>query len=602
MKSSQRFFTLLKPYKGKLALVIFTNCLSVFFSIATMMLIEPFVKLIFKGETTHLSGIGEWLMSLVYLFITPSSGLHSLFGIVIFVVLLFLFKNLFYFLAQCFMAPIRSDFVCQLRNALYKKTLILPLSYFSEQKKGDIVSRAINDAQDLEFSLLVAFKQLLSDPLTVLFYLTSLFILSYKLTLCVLVLLPLAALVITSISKKLKRQSKEAQNKLGLLTAHVEESLLGLRIIKGFNAQTHAESVFEKYNHLVADLKKRILRRVDMASPMSEVLGIASVMIILVIGGVLILSGSDTLTAELFITYIALFSQIINPAKNISTAWSNYKRGLAGLDRIYEILDAEEVIVEKQNALPIKKFDNEIVFKDVTFAYEQKPVLKNINGRIAKGEVIALVGVSGSGKSTLLDLLPRFYDLTGGDILIDGISVKDFVIDDLRGLFALVSQDVVLFNESVFHNIAFGRDDVSYEAVVAAAKTANAYDFIMALPQQFDTIIGDRGLSLSGGQRQRLSIARAVLRNAPILLLDEATSAMDTESERIVQDALNKVMQNRTSIVVAHRLSTIQHADCIWVMQEGEIIEKGTHDELLHLNGKYRTLLETQNGTKTFSV
>lgn len=598
MKSPNRFLPLLKPYKGKLALVILTNCLSVFFSIATMMLIEPFVKLIFKGETSHLSGIGEWLMRLVNLFIDTSAERESLFGIVIFVVLLFLFKNIFCFLAQCFMAPIRSDFVCQLRNALYKKTLILPLSYYSEQKKGDMVSRAINDAQDLEFTLLGAFKQLLTDPLTVIFYLVSLFVLSYKLTLCVLLLLPLSALVITTISKKLKRQSKEAQNKLGLLTAHVEETLLGLRVIKGFNAQAHAEAVFEKYNQLVADLKKRISRRVDMASPMSEFLGITSVMIILVIGGIIILSGKNILTAELFITYIALFSQIINPAKNISTAWSNYKRGLAGLDRIYEILDAEEMIVEKENALHIKQLERGIELKDVTFAYEQKAVLKNINGRIDKGKVIALVGASGSGKSTLVDLLPRFYDLTGGVILIDGTPVKDLVINDLRALFALVSQDVVLFNESVYHNIAFGREDVSYEEVMAAAKTANAYDFIMELPQQFDTIIGDRGLSLSGGQRQRLSIARAVLRNAPILLLDEATSAMDTESERIVQDALNKVMQNRTSVVVAHRLSTIQHADCIWVMQDGEIIERGTHEELLRMGGKYRTLLETQNGKK----
>lgn len=408
------------------------------------------------------------------------------------------------------------------------------------------------------------------------------------------VLLPPAVFLIGRITKSLRGRSLEAKNKLGILLAHVEETILGLRIIKGFNAQDHANEVFATHNREFSHLQQRIHRRADLASPLSEFLGVTVVMIILVVGGMIVLNGNSNLSAALFITYIALFSQIINPAKNISTAISNYRRGISALDRIYDVLDAEEVIEQKTTAIPISKFNNLIEFKDVSFAYRQVPVLQNINCTIPKGALVALVGQSGSGKSTLVDLLPRFYDVISGEIMIDGVNIQDFVIDDLRSLFAIVSQDVILFNDTIFNNIAFGQSETTKEQVIEAAKIANAYDFIMELPDGMDTIIGDRGLSLSGGQRQRISIARAILRNAEILILDEATSAMDTESEKLVQDALDKVMKNRTSIVIAHRLSTIQYADMIMVMEEGRIVEQGSHQALLTLRGRYCQLVNIQ--------
>ncbi|MCQ2286887.1 MAG: ABC transporter ATP-binding protein/permease [Bacteroidales bacterium] len=592
MNNRKRFLTLIKPYKGKLALVVITNTFAVIFSIAVMMLIEPFVKLIFKGETSNLSPIGNKLMEIASFFVDTNQNSYSLLAIIVFVITLFILKNGFSFFAQCLMAPVRSDFVRTLRNNLYDKVLRLPLAYFSEQRKGDVISRAVNDAQEIEFTMLNALKQMLTQPITVVFYLVALLILNYKLTLFALLLLP-ALLLIGKLSRKLKRQSLEAKTKLGILFSHLEESLLGLRIIKGFNAQAHAEDVFDRQNTEYSDLMTRIHRRTDIASPISEFLGITLVMIVLVVGGLIVIRGDSTLTAELFIAYIAIFTQIINPGKEIATANSNFKRGLSTMDRIYEILDVDEVINDKENALNIQSFEQNIELRNVSFSYGEKKVLNNMNGLINKGEIIALVGPSGAGKSTLTDLLPRFYDTTEGAILVDGHDIRDYVINDLRSLYSIVSQDIVLFNDTIFSNIAFGKKEVTQEAVIEAAKTANAYDFIMSLPEGFDTNIGDRGLNLSGGQRQRISIARAVLRNAPILILDEATSAMDTESEQLVQNALDKVMKDRTSIVVAHRLSTIQNADCIWVIENGEIIERGTHTQLLAMNGKYSRLLHT---------
>lgn len=594
MKAQRKLIPLIKPYIGKLLLVVLINIAAVFFSILTFMLIEPFVKLIFTGESSGLSMIGAWLIRQVSRIMDISASSSSLLGMTLFVFVLFFFKNVFFFLAQVVMAPVKSDFVRQIRNKMYDKVLILPISFFSDQKKGDVISRAVNDTQEIEFTVLKALQQFLTDPITIIFYLITLGFLHLKLTIFVLVLLPPAVFLIGRITKSLRGKSLEAKNKLGILLAHVEETILGLRIIKGFNAQDHANEVFATHNREFSHLQQRIHRRADLASPLSEFLGVTVVMIILVVGGMIVLNGNSNLSAALFITYIALFSQIINPAKNISTAISNYRRGISALDRIYDVLDAEEVIEQKPTAIPVSKFNNLVEFKDVSFAYRQVPVLQNINCTIPKGALVALVGQSGSGKSTLVDLLPRFYDVSSGEIMIDGVNIQDFIIDDLRALFAIVSQDVILFNDTIFNNIAFGQSGTTKEQVIEAAKIANAYDFILELPDGLDTVIGDRGLSLSGGQRQRISIARAVLRNAEILILDEATSAMDTESEKLVQDALDKVMKNRTSIVIAHRLSTIQYADIIMVMEEGRIVEQGSHQELLALKGRYCQLVNIQ--------
>lgn len=594
MKAQRKLIPLIKPYIGKLLLVVLINIAAVFFSILTFMLIEPFVKLIFTGESSGLSMIGAWLIRQVSRIMDVSASSSSLLGMTLFVFVLFFFKNAFFFLAQVVLAPVKSDFVRKIRNKMYDKVLILPISFFSDQKKGDVISRAVNDTQEIEFTVLKALQQLLTDPITILFYLIALGFLHLKLTIFVLVLLPPTVFLIGRITKSLRGKSLEAKNKLGILLAHVEETILGLRIIKGFNAQEHANEVFATHNREFSHLQQRIHRRADLASPLSEFLGVTVVMIILVMGGMIVLNGNSNLSAALFITYIALFSQIINPAKNISTAISNYRRGISALDRIYEVLDAEEVIEQKPDAIAVSTLKNHIEFKDVSFAYRQVPVIQNINCTIPKGALVALVGQSGSGKSTLVDLLPRFYDVSSGEIMIDGVNIQDFIIDDLRSLFALVSQDIILFNDTIFNNIAFGKSETKKEQVIEAAKIANAYDFIMELPDGLDTIIGDRGLSLSGGQRQRISIARAVLRNAEILILDEATSAMDTESEKLVQDALDKVMKNRTSIVIAHRLSTIQYADIIMVMEEGRIVEQGSHQELLALKGRYCQLVNIQ--------
>ncbi|HRR04116.1 MAG TPA: ABC transporter transmembrane domain-containing protein [Bacteroidales bacterium] len=594
MQARKQLLTLIKPYLWRLLSIVLLNAVAIFFSILTFMLIEPFAKLIFKGKVDDLSVVGNWLMQGVALIIDIDNPLSSHTGIVVFVIFLFVLKHLFFFLAQVILAPVRSDFIRKLRNEMYDKVLILPLSFFSEQKKGDIISRAINDTQEIEYTVLAAIKQLLTDPIIIIFYVVTLTILNFQLTLFVFLLLPIVALLIGGVIKSLRTKSKSAKNKLGELLAHIEETILGLRIIKGFNAQKHAETVFEKQNREYSLLQQKIHRRVELASPLSEFLGITMVMIVLVIGGVQVLNTSSSLTPELFITYIALFSQVINPAKNISTAFANYKRGASTLDRLNEILEADEVIEQKADAINIKKFKNNIVFKDVDFSYSDIPVLKKININIEKGELVALVGESGAGKSTLADLLLRFYDVTSGSIMIDGIDIRDYVIDDLRSLYSVVTQDVILFNDTIFSNIAFGLKDVSESAVHEAAKMANAYDFIMQLPDKFMTVIGDRGLTLSGGQRQRISIARAILRNADILVLDEATSAMDTESEKLVQEALDNVMKNRTSIVIAHRLSTIQHADKIIVITAGEIVEQGSHQELLDLKGKYYDLLQIQ--------
>jgi len=520
--------------------------------------------------------------------------LTTLAYICIVIVVVFLLKNLFRYLAMYYIAEVRNGVVRDIRNALYYKILILPLSYYSEKKKGDIISRMTTDVQEVEWSVLSSLEMLFRDPVTIIAYLVTLFMMNYELTLMVLILLPVTGLLIGRIGRSLKRTSAKGQIKMGELLSNIEETISGLRNIKAFNSINWANANFQDTNFKYNRLMVRLFRKRDLASPLSEFMGIAVSVFVIWYGGKIILSPGSSMDAAIFIVYITVFSQLINPIKALSTAVYNVQKGAASVERIEQILSAEEVITEKENAIPVKEFKEQIEYRNVWFRYGQEDVLKNINLVIPKGKSIALVGASGSGKSTMADLLPRFYDVTQGEILIDGAPIRDFVISDVRGLMGIVSQETILFNATVLDNITFGMQNVKKEDVIAAAKVANAHEFIMQMPEGYETNIGDRGIKMSGGQRQRISIARAVLRNPPVMILDEATSALDTESERLVQDALVNLMQNRTSLVIAHRLSTVQHADEIVVMQRGEIVERGTHNDLMALKGVYKRLNDLQ--------
>ena len=605
MKDFISFLKNLKPYRLNVAFNILLNILTALFSVFSLVLIAPFLSILFGlgGKLGQKSFGADSLISKLFDLFSEYIQLNGKSSALVLicsgVVILFFLKNMFAYLSLFYMIPIRNRVVRDLRNKAYEKIVILPLSYYSEHKKGDILTRTINDIQEIEFSIMRPIQSLLRDPISIMFYLIVLMMISYQLTLFVFVLLPLMGLIISTISKSLRRKSTKARMMQSNMLTMIEESISGLKIIKAFNSIPFAETKYQEENEAYTKLNIKIYRKADLSSPMSEFLGTIVMIGILLFGGNLVLGADAALKPEIFITYLVLFSQIINPAKSISTAFYNIRKGLASYTRVEELLNAQEVIIEKTDALAIKSFEKEICFHNVSFAYEDEFVLKDIQLTIPKGKTIALVGSSGAGKSTLTDLIPRFYDVTAGQITFDGIPIQDVNIDNLRELIGLVSQETFLFNDSIYNNITFGKTNIPFEEVVKAAKIANAHEFIEQMPNGYHTQIGDRGAQLSGGQRQRVSIARAILKNPPILILDEATSSLDTESEQIVSQAIANIMLNRTSIVIAHRLSTIYHADEIIVLDKGQIIERGTHHELLQQHGTYKKLYELMLQLKT---
>ncbi len=602
------FFKLLryiKPYKIYALLNLFFNILTILFAIFSLGMMIPLLKLIIgvKDLTTsapafELMNKETWLPNLYYkmsLMIQEQGAEHVLVMISVAIIIMFFFKNVFRYMAMWILSPLRNGVIRDLRNAVYTKFLILPLSYFSGKKKGDLIARATNDVQDVEWTIMGSLEILFRDSITVIAYMTTLFIISTKLTLVMLIVLPVAGVIIGKIGKSLRRKSLVAQNMNGVMLSFFEEAIGGLRIIKAFNAIGYSKKKFEKHNDNYTKVMISVFRRGDLSAPLSEFFGIVVMAVVLWYGGKLILSHDGTMDGPTFIFYVTLFSQVIPSIKSFSSGYYRIQKGTASAQRIWEVIEADEKIIEKEDAISKSSFDEKIEYRNLSFQYEDDVVLKNINLTVPKGKTIALVGASGSGKTTMVNLLPRFYEADQGGLYIDDINIRDMKIRDLRELMGIVNQESILFNDTIFNNIAFGMDNISEEEVIAAAKVANAHEFIKDLPEGYHSHIGDRGNKLSGGQKQRISIARAVLKNPPIMILDEATSALDTESEKLVQDALENLMKNRTSVVIAHRLSTIKNADEIVVMSHGEIIEQGSHAELIKQEGTYHKLHQLQS-------
>ena len=603
MKSLIKVLRYIKPYKLFAFLSVLSNIFSVIFHLLSLLILIPFLQLLF-GKTEPVTEVPEfsWTADFVSDYIsfqlTPHIEANGLMGalyyLCIAVAVLFFAKNLFRYLAKFFLAYIRSGVVRDIRSDIYGKILILPLSFYSEEKKGDIISRITGDVQEVEWSIMNSLEMLFRDPISIIISLIFMVSISPELTIFSFILLPISGVIIGRIGKSLKRTSAKLQIRMGELLSNVEETLTGLRIIKAFNAEKEANDRFSGQNEIYRNTMLSMFRKRDLASPMSEFLGSLVMVTLLWFGGSMVVDPAMNFDGEDFIAYITMFSQLLNPAKSLSTAYYNIQKGAASTERIDAVLEADNKIFDKENAHFKMDFNQELKYKNLSFAYDEKEVLSNINLTVQKGKTVALVGPSGGGKSTMADLLPRFYDAKSGQITIDGQDIREVKLKDLRQLMGIVSQQSILFNDSVFNNIALGVENPTMESVVEAAKIANAHKFIEKLPEGYHSNIGDGGGKLSGGQKQRLSIARAVLKNPPIMMLDEATSALDTESEKLVQEALFKLMANRTSIVIAHRLSTIKNADLIVVIQDGEIVEQGNHDELTKIGGEYKKLTDLQ--------
>lgn len=592
------------PYKWCVVLNVICNLLSTVFSLFSFALIIPILEILFKTKSVQYTYIPfEWNLEVVknnaYWWVSNYIGTHgalnTLFLLGGFLVVLTFFKTGIAYLASYFIIPMRTGLVRDIRNQLYDKVVDLNLGFFGQQRKGDIMARMLGDVNEVEVSIMSSIELLSKNPIMIVVYMVVLLMLSWKLTLFVLVVLPFAGVLMGKVGKSLKKSSQEAQTQSGELLSQIEETLGGLRVVKAFNAERAVVKNFRQLNERLRRTIMSVNRRYTLAHPMSEFLGTATISIVLIFGGMLILNDKGGLSAAEFIYYLVIFYSIINPFKELSKASYSIQKGMASLERIDMILDAVNPLKEVENPVNVLPFQSKIEYDHVWFKYGEDWVLKDVSLTINKGEIVALVGQSGSGKSTMVDLLPRFYDIQKGSITIDGVNIKDMTLYDLRTYMGNVNQEAILFNDTIFNNITFGVEDATMEQVEEAAKVANAHNFIMDLEDGYQTNIGDRGSRLSGGQRQRISIARAILKNPDILILDEATSALDTESEKLVQQALENLMKSRTSIVIAHRLSTIKNADVICVMKDGQIVERGKHDELLKLGGFYSKLYSMQS-------